>query len=132
MIIPISVSEINDKELIEFVKNRKNYSTFLKNLIYTTMYQENIITRDFFLKKILTDDISNILSKVEINLLNQPINEEFISQTPISQTNENIITPSNTDNNNSQKIIKKSEEGIFKNFISSIEVMQFNNNEGAT
>lgn len=126
MIIPISVSEIKDKELIDFVKNRKNYSTFLKNLIYTTMYQENLISRDFFLQKILTDDVSNILNKVEINLLNQPLKEQTVPP-----PNKVLVTDSNVEDTNSQRIIKKSEEGILKNFISSIEDMQFNNNEEA-
>lgn len=123
MIIPISVSEIKDKELIDFVKSRKNYSTFLKNLIYTTMYQENIISKEYFLQKILTDDISNILNKVEINILNHPISEQ-----PTISFSKNIITSSNTEDTTPQRIIKKSEEGILKNFISSIEDMQFNDN----
>lgn len=126
MIIPISVSEIKDKELIDFVKSRKNYSTFLKNLIYTTMYEENIISKEFFLQKILTDDISNILNKVEINLLND---SENTKPSAISKGTTPII--SKTENNDSQKIIKKSEEGILKNFISSIEFMQTNDKEEA-
>lgn len=126
MIIPISVSEIKDKELIDFVKSRKNYSTFLKNLIYTTMYEENLISKEFFLQKILTDDISNILNKVEINLLNNNPTEKNVFSTTESTTTTPLV-----DNNTSQRIIKKSEEGILKNLISSIEGMTFNKNEEA-
>lgn len=54
MILPISVSEKNDKELISYVKGKPNYSNFLKQLIYVTMFEEGVISKEDLLEKLFS------------------------------------------------------------------------------
>lgn len=61
MILPLSVSNTKDEDLIKYVKGKNNYSNFIKNLIYIQMYSEGVISREYLMEKVFASDSYKLL-----------------------------------------------------------------------
>ena len=64
MILPLSVSNTRDEDLIKYVKGKNNYSNFIKNLIYIQMYSEGVISREYLMEKVFASDSYKLLDGI--------------------------------------------------------------------
>ena len=104
MILPISVSEKNDKELISYVKGKPNYSNFLKQLIYVTMFEEGVISKEDLLEKLFSTKKYNFFNYSGFSL-EQP-------QTNINSKIDKMMNSNNEITVSSAQEIKEKEEEI--------------------
>lgn len=100
MILPLSVSNTRDGDLIKYVKGKSNYSNFVKNLIYIQMYNEGVISREYLMEKVFASDSYKLLDGIlNPSYQNSRLNESSIEMIKKEPTNQLAPQEFNIHNN---------------------------------